>query len=274
MRVTSWMAGMLSAALLLLWLGSASASLIVSIEPAVTEASVGDTVEIAVHADGPDSIGWYWLSISTTPEVVTYLDCRTDILLGCPSGWNCMLCGPTGEPGVFEADCACFGQGSCVGIPGDLITIRYIVVGEGVSPVAFEFARVSDCARDMIVLESVIDGSIVVGEASIRPGDSCPDPFVGSFTGFPNPFREGVTLRFQVPPPSDGIGVATKQDYIKIFDCTGRVVRTLEVIISPGEHSITWDGSDWKGGSVPPGIYFCRFPAKDGFGTYKITRVD
>jgi hypothetical protein len=126
----------------------------------------------------------------------------------------------------------------------------------------------------MVPLDSIIDGSIVVGQASIKPGDSCPDPYLGSFTGFPNPFREVVTLRFQVPPFSEGIGIAAKQDHIGIFDCTGRVVRTLEVTISPGEHAITWDGCDRTGGSVPPGIYFCRFPAKDGFGTYKITRLD
>jgi hypothetical protein len=274
MKVTTWIAGMLSAAVVLLWLGSATAALTISIEPALTQASVGDTVEIAVHADGAGWVGWYWVSIMTDEDVLTYLDCSTEILSGCPSGWNCMICGPTGEPGVFEADCACFGYQSCVAIPGDLVIVRYVATGDGVSPVSFDFAQASDCNRDMIPTEASIDGSVVVSCASVEPGDGYRDQFIGTFVGFPNPFRRDVTLRFGVPSPSGGAGGSARKGKISIFDCTGREVRAFGVTLSPGEHVITWDGSDREGASVPPGIYFCRYPARDGFGTYKITRLD
>ena len=185
-----------------------------------------------------------------------------------------MRCGPTGEPGVVEVDCACFGQHTCVGTPGDLVIIRYVVAAEGISPVSFQFVYVSDCERDMIPLDAVGDGIVVVGDASIEPGDSSPDCSAGSFTGFPNPFRRDVKLQFRVPAPTDGRGGIIEQSEFRIFDCTGREVRSFEITLSPGEHVITWDGSDWKGRNVPSGVYFCRYPVEGGFGTYKITRVD
>jgi hypothetical protein len=126
----------------------------------------------------------------------------------------------------------------------------------------------------MIPLESVIDGSIVVGQASVQRGDGYPGPSMSYFTGFPNPFRSDVTLRFRVQSLSDELAGATEHENIVIFDCAGREVRAIGVTLSPGEHSITWDGSDRKGVMVPPGVYFCRYPARDGFGTYKITRLD
>jgi hypothetical protein len=273
MKMTSWIAWMLSSIIVLLWLGSASASLVISIEPAVTEAELGDTIDIAVHAEGPDWVGWYWCEIHTSADVLTYLECSTDILQGCPSGWNCMFCGP-GTPGVFKADCACFGVHSCVEVPGDLIIITYIVTGEGISPVSFEFFHVSDCDRNDIPLDAVIDGSVVVGNASVDPWNGHPDLFVGSLTGFPNPFRHGVTLEFQVAAGEGDWGGEPRRSEISIFDCMGREVRGLEVMLSPGEHTITWDGLDWQGRCVPSGIYFCRYPVEHGFGTYKITRVD
>jgi predicted metal-binding protein len=268
------MAATLSAVIVLAWLGGAAASLIISIEPPVTVAAVGDTVEIAVYADGPDSVGWYWTSILTSEEVLTYLDCSTDILQGCPNGWNCMRCGPTGEPGVFEADCACFGQHTCVEVPGNLILIRYISIADGTSPVSFQFIYVSDCDRNRIPLDAVLDGVVVVGDASVEPGNGYPDYSVSSFTGFPNPFRHDIKLQLRVEAHTGSHGGVGTPCEIRIFDCMGREVKEFRVTLSPGEYVLHWDGSDRRGRDVPAGIYFCRYPVEGGFATYKITRVD
>jgi flagellar hook assembly protein FlgD len=46
---------------------------------------------------------------------------------------------------------------------------------------------------------------------------------------------------------------------VTIYDLAGRAVRDLEDSeLSPGEHSVVWDGTDRYGSAMAAGIYVCR----------------
>ena len=89
--------------------------------------------------------------------------------------------------------------------------------------------------------------NVVVGVAGNRPArllqlrQNAPNPFAGRTTiGFDLARGEHVTLR--------------------VFDVTGRVVRTLAngAEMQPGSHRVEWDGRDDRGAKLGAGLYFCR----------------
>ncbi|MCK4547246.1 MAG: T9SS type A sorting domain-containing protein [Candidatus Eisenbacteria sp.] len=70
----------------------------------------------------------------------------------------------------------------------------------------------------------------------------------------PNPFNPETQIRFSVRDRS--------HVSIKIYDVTGRVVRTLvDEAMQPGPHQVHWDGANDHGQPVATGMYFCRMSA-------------
>jgi hypothetical protein len=79
----------------------------------------------------------------------------------------------------------------------------------------------------------------------------------------PNPFPSRTTVRYRVP--------ATDKISLKVYDSSGRVVRTLDDGRKPsGSYSAIWDGRDKSGEQLPSGIYFCRLQAGDAAATRKM----
>ncbi len=80
--------------------------------------------------------------------------------------------------------------------------------------------------------------------------DAAPAAF--ALTGnFPNPFNPSTTIAFTLP--------VTGTAELTVFDITGRKVRTLmEGTLSPGAHSVVWDGRDDSGVAVSSGVYLSR----------------
>ncbi len=67
---------------------------------------------------------------------------------------------------------------------------------------------------------------------------------------YPNPITNKTTIKYQIPVKSKVV--------LKIYDLSGRVVRTLiDAIDDPGYKEIIWNGIDKKGGKVLSGVYFC-----------------
>ena len=67
----------------------------------------------------------------------------------------------------------------------------------------------------------------------------------------PNPFNPSTTIEFFIPD--------TEHVSLQVFNVSGRLIRTLvDDTSEPGSHSITWDGLDENGNSVPSGVYFSR----------------
>jgi FlgD Ig-like domain len=71
----------------------------------------------------------------------------------------------------------------------------------------------------------------------------------------PNPFNPTTAITYDVP--AGGASVT-----IRIYDATGRLVRTLVDGPNPaGTHSVSWDGRNSAGGAVSSGVYFYRMTA-------------
>ncbi|MFH2057187.1 MAG: dockerin type I domain-containing protein, partial [bacterium] len=77
-----------------------------------------------------------------------------------------------------------------------------------------------------------------------------PDKFSIS-QNYPNPFNPETSIRLQLPQA----GMVE----VEVFNAQGQRVRTLLAqVMSPGEHSIKWDGRDEAGAEVASGVYFYR----------------
>jgi len=69
--------------------------------------------------------------------------------------------------------------------------------------------------------------------------------------GYPNPFVTSARISFALK----GEGSVPVQ--LKVFDVTGRVVRTLlGRDLEPGQHSVSWNGMSDRGERVSSGVYF------------------
>jgi hypothetical protein len=74
------------------------------------------------------------------------------------------------------------------------------------------------------------------------------------FANHPNPFNPSTTVRYSV-------GTAGPVQLL-VFDATGRRVRSLVNEVRPvGEHAVTFDGRDQRGGVLASGVYFYRLEA-------------
>ncbi len=80
----------------------------------------------------------------------------------------------------------------------------------------------------------------------------------------PNPFNPSTTIEFTLATS----GKAT----IEVFDVRGGRVQTLvDGVLPAGPHTITWNGTDERGESLPSGVYFCRLSANGRSETRKMT---
>jgi hypothetical protein len=78
----------------------------------------------------------------------------------------------------------------------------------------------------------------------------------------PNPFHNSTTIRYALP--IDG------QVSLKIYDITGRVVRTLvDEEQTSGYYVINWDGRNDRGEETISGIYFTQFSSSRFSSTKK-----
>lgn len=77
----------------------------------------------------------------------------------------------------------------------------------------------------------------------------------------PNPFRLTTDIRYAITDTR--YGTTENPAEIKIFDVTGRLVRTFSHLSSDIGHpsSVKWDGHDHAGKRVAPGIYFAMLSA-------------
>jgi len=73
----------------------------------------------------------------------------------------------------------------------------------------------------------------------------------------PNPFNPVTTIDFSL--------VTDGRVAIRVFDCAGRVVRTLvDAEFEAGPHATTWDGTNDTGQRAASGVYFVRMEAHGG----------
>ncbi|KAA3612230.1 MAG: T9SS C-terminal target domain-containing protein [Calditrichaeota bacterium] len=71
---------------------------------------------------------------------------------------------------------------------------------------------------------------------------------------YPNPFNPSTNIRFQLPENTDVM--------LKIFNTLGQEVKTLvNRQMSPGMHTVLWDGRGNSGTLVPSGVYYYQIRA-------------
>lgn len=81
---------------------------------------------------------------------------------------------------------------------------------------------------------------------------------------YPDPFRSVTRIPYGVP----------KEAYVtlKVYDLTGREIQTLkDGTVIAGRHTVTWEGRDYRGQRVAPGVYFYRMEAGKYMETKKLT---
>ena len=80
----------------------------------------------------------------------------------------------------------------------------------------------------------------------------------------PNPFNPSTQIRFDLP--------RSESVHLRIFDIRGSLVRELIEgdAYQPGNHSVTWNGRDNTGRSVPSGVYFYALEAGTHHARHKM----
>ena len=82
----------------------------------------------------------------------------------------------------------------------------------------------------------------------------------------PNPFNPVTSIKFTV----DKEGPVE----LAVFDVSGRKIRTLvRDTRGPGDHVVTWDGTDQSGSRVPSGMYFYQLISGRESSTRKMMLV-
>ena len=72
---------------------------------------------------------------------------------------------------------------------------------------------------------------------------------------YPNPFNPSTTITFDVPEAAEV--------KLAIYNLRGQLIQTLlSGFIAAGQHSVDWDGTDFRGAKVASGVYVYRLESK------------
>lgn len=83
------------------------------------------------------------------------------------------------------------------------------------------------------------------------------------FPPYPNPAHEKATIRFQLAEPAFAS--------LRVFDPSGRLVQALAgEPFAAGYHTLSWDGTDLRGGAAPSGMYAIRLEAAPYARTFRL----
>ncbi len=94
-------------------------------------------------------------------------------------------------------------------------------------------------------------GWIPTGTEIIYYEKDRPSNLMDAPRSYPNPFAGSTMISFGLK------GNSSQPVSLKVFDVTGRVVRTLvDRALEPGAHAIAWDGMSDTGIRTSSGIYF------------------
>jgi hypothetical protein len=80
---------------------------------------------------------------------------------------------------------------------------------------------------------------------------------------FPNPFNPRTSIQFALPRRS--------RVTVTVYNLLGQPVDVLvNGELPAGNHTIHWNGTDYRGKAVSSGVYFYRFEAGDSVETRKM----
>ena len=146
---------------------------------------------------------------------------------------------------------------------GPLIQIIFRVNDEAnignSTPVCIKHATLSSDVSDVLMIKELNDGQISIIKDPLNitaTSDALPGDFELS-QNYPNPFNTETRIRYGIPTNK-----ANNELSIRIYNILGQFIRELaHGKPSPGYHTVTWNGKDAHGRTVPTGMYICVFRA-------------
>jgi flagellar hook assembly protein FlgD len=113
--------------------------------------------------------------------------------------------------------------------------------------------------------EDVFFGYTVHGTVSTSEVEAERNPLLG--LSLRNPMRRGGEFSITLP---DEVDIS-----LQVYNVAGRLVRALgERRMTPGAHTLKWDGKDGSGQAVVAGIYFIRLRAGERIVTRKLAVLE
>jgi hypothetical protein len=162
-------------------------------------------------------------------------------------------------------------------LPKKSILFKHDGIMWGNTRYAKDFGIVYSCSgepppcSDFKELKGCVINGIVYGDTSLTGitnlNSEIPDKFA-LYQNFPNPFNPVTKIKFDIPsndnfPLRRGAGGMTT---LKIFDITGREIRTLvNEKLNPGSYEVTFEGSNFASG-----MYFYQLRVGDFIETKKL----
>jgi len=93
-----------------------------------------------------------------------------------------------------------------------------------------------------------------VGISESRPHRASTLPVLGQNS--PNPFSSSTTIQVRLPEEDSNAS-------LKIYDTSGRLIRSIDVDSASRSTCVRWDGKTDKGDDTRSGVYFYRLSSKD-----------
>ena len=84
---------------------------------------------------------------------------------------------------------------------------------------------------------------------------------------FPNPYKRIAVIKFEIRNPHFAMS-------LKIYDATGRVVKSFNHLTIQPFNQVTWFGDDDSGQELSAGVYFCRLETNEFTATKKIIKLE
>ena len=145
-------------------------------------------------------------------------------------------------------------------------TCSFDLAGHGISIARYVLLRSGASGYSLDAVEALNHAT------GVEQGSPESVPYVLSLTSYPNPFRIRTTISLSCPAGSTG-----HPRSLSIYDISGRLVRILSSHaprpprLTPYEY--VWDGTDYRGRSLPGGVYFYRFDSPQFTVTEKVVLI-
>jgi hypothetical protein len=165
----------------------------------------------------------------------------------------------------------------------DSVSIYYSTDGGASFPYTIAAGEPNDSVYAWTVPDTPADScivKIVAYDPSLNTGEDASDTLfsiqgqVGTKTvtgvsrfdllqNYPNPFNPVTRIEYSLGERA--------RVFLRIYDISGKTVKTLvDETVSPGKHSILWNGEDESGIPVASGVYICRLEAQGKTAASKI----
>ncbi len=86
----------------------------------------------------------------------------------------------------------------------------------------------------------------------------------------PNPFVKSVMIDFSIGQSAKGMGHDAEGIELRIYDATGRVVKSITQLHN---YPVTWSGDDETGNKLPAGVYFIELISGDNIISKKVIKL-